>query len=205
MPFALLIWGIAIGVGALLGGAVVVAVLQGAKDKTLVLIGPKVAGKTTWRTFLENGTIPKGYEHTTLTEKVKAEYKLRDLNLRVKIEDLSGSDDAVNEWRKAARYGDHVFYFVDVSRLADEKYKRMVRQYARLIASWEDVKAPVSLVASHADLMAGWPGESDDIRTREDVAELRQLSGATRTLLAGLGSIDGCRDFTLTALANLGK
>jgi GTPase SAR1 family protein len=203
MPIPVLVWAIAIAAAAVAAAAAAAGVLSRAKGKSIALLGPKRAGKTSWRTFLEHGSIPAGYEHTTLTEKLSTQIRLQDLDLHVEVCDLSGSDDAVDSWHQAAKESDYVFYFIDGTRLGDEAYRRRARDYARVVASWEDSTSPVTLVVSHADQVPEWPQNSDEIRTSPHVAELRHLVGARKTIVADLGSTDGCRKFTLDALSDL--
>lgn len=208
MPLPLIGIGIGIAVAAVIAAAAGVFVWEKeVRGSKLTLIGPKEAGKTTWRTFLESGTIPAGYEHTTLTETIKKDYSLTDLKLRITVNDLSGSSDALGEWREYSEAADFVFFFVDITRLSDDEYLDNAKRFARQVHLWSNMTADVTLVATHADKDRGWKkGKGyDDLRTRGEVTNLKQLMGAKRTVVAALGSEDGCRDFTLRALSELAR
>lgn len=198
----------AVAVAGLIAGGVALAaaLFEDAYKAKLVLVGPKRAGKTTWRTFLTDGSLPAGYEHTYIEQVLEKKVELKDLKIRVELLDMSGSDDAVPAWHEAARKTDHIFFFVDGTRLDDRGYWFQATTYARVVSSWTDVKADVALVVTHADEDPdGKAGDLDAIRTRSDVTKLARLLNARRTVVGDLGSPDGLQDFTVRALAELEK
>lgn len=64
MPIPVIVWAVGAGIAAVAklpaAGATAYAWEKPARGKKITLIGPKKAGKTTWRTFLETGTVPAG-------------------------------------------------------------------------------------------------------------------------------------------------
>ncbi len=206
MPLPLIAVGIAAGVTALVAAAAGagIALTKNAQGKKLALIGPKEAGKSTWKTFLKDGTIPQGYEHTILTETITKDIILGKLKMKVTLNDVSGSSDALNEWKQYSEEADHVFFFVDVVKLENTEYLTKAQRFARQVGLWKEMSADVTLVVSHADFDPDWKhGDYDAVRTRPVVTHLKQLMGANRTIVAALGSTTGCLDFTLRALAGL--
>lgn len=90
------------------------------KEYDLILVGPEMAGKTTFATVLDNGEPPKKYEQTRVIRKPK-QYKIGPLfKKKYKIADFGGIDDD-----KIAKYFDNteliVFVFNGVDFIKEIK------------------------------------------------------------------------------------
>ena len=196
--------GIGLGVSAIIAavwGANELGLFSTAKGKSIVLMGPKATGKTTWATYLVRGVIPAGYRHTKFTETFEADVPLEKIGLKVSVTDLSGSEAALNDWHKHAAGADRIYYFVAANRLRDAKHLARIEQDARVMALWDDVSAPVTLMITHADLdRQGKSDDFDSIRTRPEVFEIRQRIGASEVVVGDQSHLKGCLDLTVEAL-----
>lgn len=189
---------------AVLGTAAALGVFESAKGKTIVLLGPKGTGKTTWASYLATGVIPAGYTHTNVTVTTDADVKLKDIGLKVSIVDNSGSEAMLNTWHKEAAAADHIFYFVDASRLTSDRHIARILKDARVMSLWQDVDAPLTLMITHADSdAAGAEVDYDAIKTRPGTVEIRQKLGASSVVVGDQLSPEGRLEFTVEALLPL--
>ena len=192
-------------IGAAIWGADELGWFSSAKDKKILLLGPRSTGKSTWRRYLTSGIVPAGYQMTA-TAVTEKDVKLSDLGLTVTIVDLPGGDASLAEWRKHAREVDHVFYLVDVSRLRDRRHSERIMKDARIMSVWGDPKKPLTLVVTHADLDSRWmPSDQDSICARPEIVELRQRLGACRVVAGELRSDGGALEITTLAFTPLKK
>lgn len=209
MPIPVIVWAVGAGIAAVAAaaGATAYAWEKPARGKKITLIGPKKAGKTTWRTFLETGTVPAGYKHTNVTEIIDKDFRLGDLKMKIRVSDMSGSSAALGEWREYSESADHVYFLIDITELADDDYFDEARRFANQVSLWTSLTADLTLVATHADRDPEWKNGDgyDDLRTRSAVTNLRQLMGASEVLVADLSSDSGCVDFTMSALTHFTK
>ena len=194
----LIIIAISVAIAAAAAATDPLGLLRGAKDSKVVLVGPRKAGKTTWKSFLTTGHIPEGYAPTQGESFVEA-VALADLRMAVHVQDFAGNKETKDSWRKAAKSADRVYFFVDATRLSDVEYVGRSKEDAKDLSSWQ-LTCPVDLVATHADLVEGWPDDPDAVIGIDAVRELSILCSAERTLQANLGSDGGCREFTIEAL-----
>jgi len=174
---------------------------DGAKGKTLVLLGPKGTGKTTWATYLSTRVIPDVNKHTNVTETSKAEVQLKNLELKFKVVDNSGSESAIGQWKKVSAGADRIYYFVNASQLTDDRHIERIHKDARIMSLWPILDTPITLMVTHADRdRFGAMGDMDSIKVRPDVVEIRQLLGASEVVVGRQDTEEGRRDFTMEGL-----
>lgn len=123
------------------------------KGKKVAVLGERYSGKTTLLEFLTKGELPQEYVQTLLTESVKGKrLAMGDLKLDLKeTSDVSGSRDAIEEWRKLHNTSDIVLYLVNAKDMDIQRVKRDLGK----IESWRNIqgKKPKFLViVTHLDL-----------------------------------------------------
>ncbi len=188
------------------GGALAVGLNSNskkAKRAKWTLIGPRMAGKTTWFSFLGTGTIPKGYRPTTVSgegyfdqEALKEKLKLRKLKLQIDTADVAGAGGEakdsfapLGEWKRQAQDSDALFFMVDLTALDKRSYRNKANRMAKQVARWHAEKPTlVYLVVTHADRDDEWRGGHGyvQIRDREKVASLRRHLNARHVFVADL-------------------
>lgn len=185
MPVPVLVW--ALGALALAAAGIGAAVvLDQAVGKSILLIGPREAGKTTLRNFLIDGVITKIYVQTTFTEQASA--KVQDQTLKsykLRVTDVDGGRDQYSEWKKHAEDADCICFVVDASRLDEEIYASGALLRAKQVQRWpaRDGQRRL-LLLTHIDQLAG-AGERD-ITENLSVVALAMALEPTRTLTANL-------------------
>ena len=202
MPAPLVIWGIIVGVTALLGGGVALGVnrdklvvaLQG---KRIAILGEREVGKTTLFKFLSEGWLPLEYNATMVGDKTAAKrFKLKDLDLKLKqSEDVAGGKDHHGEWQASAESSDLLIYLVRSDRLlaghhaTEARVKRDVEEH---IKNWVSKKR-VAIVGTFADKD---PRFADPAKHVEMADAFRALQSVKR-MRAALGGDGGGADVTI--------
>jgi GTPase SAR1 family protein len=204
------------------GGAVAVSAGLNANSKKAkrakwTLIGPRMAGKTTWFSFLDTGTIPKGYRPTTVSgkgyfdqEALKEKLELRKLKLQIETADVAGAGGEANdnfaplrEWKRQAQDSDALFFMVDLTALEKRSYRNKANRMAKQVARWQAEKPTlVYLVVTHADRDDEWRAGHGyvQIRDREKVASLRRHLNAQHVFVADLMCEPGLQQLAGDAL-----
>lgn len=179
------------------GAAAAASTVSKYTDRRLVLIGQKRAGKTSWRRFLRDGSIPADWDHTQVT--TEETIRLSSYKMKVRVFDHSGSKDAFREWRESCKKADEIFYFVDITQLSDPKYLDRVKGDAKAMSLWLEVDAPRTLAVTHMDQYdLGTSGS--EVVDSPVLVELRRLFKARRAVCGSLATVDGATEFTRQAL-----
>lgn len=186
MPLhALAVAAIVAGVAAAAAG--VAYMLSEAKGKTILLVGPRMAGKTTLRTFLTHGTITEEYLRTRLTQREDAKVTDQQMNVyQLTVIDVDGGEDSYQEWKKHAVTADAVCFVVDVSRFDERGYWDFVAKRARQLHRWELPQWQRRfLVLTHTDCLS--PSRNDDeVRKMRPVYRLTRLLTPHKTTVGNL-------------------
>lgn len=154
MPIPLFAWGVIAGVAGLVAAA---AIFADAKGKSVVILGNRYSGKSTFHSFLATGTIPKGYT-PTLEPVVEKDIKFEDFRLKIKATDVSGAKDEWLTWKEGAEKADLVCFFASWEQLCDVAGQEQIDRAAKQVGSW-DLKAKTMLVISFLDKSGMAPAE----------------------------------------------
>ena len=206
IPIPWIIGGLVAAAGAAAGAAAVAIALsqpEKAKGAKWTLIGPRMAGKTTWFSFLSTGTIPEGYRPTTVSgegyfdqEALGEALDLSEMELQINIADVAGAGGESKDsfaplgvWKRQAHDSDALFFMVDLTALDKRSYRNKANRMAKQVARWHAEKPTlVYLVVTHADRDDEWRGGHGyvQIRDREKVASLRRHLNARHVFVADL-------------------
>ena len=202
MPLPLLAVAALVGLLVSAGAAAAVAYWPAAKGKSLLLMGPEGSGKTTLRSFLTDGTIPKEYLKTAGMQKgaPKEDIKLRDLKLTIDaICDATGEPEAIGAWHAKAKHVDVLIYLVSFAEASDEDYVVRVLHDTRQLGEWRRLKelkddSRTILVVTHLDHHEEFRGGVDSAaapraervaRAAPAVRAAREQLGPPHRFLAG--------------------
>jgi hypothetical protein len=174
--------------------AAAVALWPAAKGKSLLLMGPEGSGKTTLRSFLTDGTIPKEHFSTAGMQKgvPKEDVKLGDLKLKIEaIWDPAGDGDAIRTWHEKAQQVDVLIYLVNLAEATDPAYVKRVRRDTGQLHLWslgDELKAGsrTILVVTHLDRHEGFRGDVDSVSATE-AARVARKAPAVRAACEELG------------------
>jgi GTPase SAR1 family protein len=208
------------GVAAAVGVIGTVVLVRRAHGKSLAILGPRQAGKTTLATFLQSGEIPRGYRPTVLRTTVHGRQqvpgtgrriwlgiKMRDVALKLTMLDNPGMTPygdltKLRMWQESVKNADLICYLVDVTQLRQGAYGQVAQNGARHIVRWdEDGSHRRLLILTHCDLDAAWAqGDPDKITGRSEVKELLQQLKAENVIIGSLKDESGTRDLTYDLL-----
>jgi hypothetical protein len=212
-------------------GGVAVATLVGiimlvrrARGKSLAILGPRRAGKTTLATFLEAGEIPRGYRPTVLRTTMQGRQRVpgtgRRLPIGIKMKDvalnltmldnpgMTPQGDLVKYriWQESTKDVDLICYLVDVVQLRNNRYRKVAVNGAQHVARWAGDSQHRLLILTHTDLDPAWAqGNLDEIGGRAEVKELRQQLRAENVIMGSLKDQDGARELTYELLQVLAR
>jgi len=160
--------------------------------KKVVVLGSRLAGKTTLATFLETGSIPEKYEQTIHVESKKGRrIELKELKLKIsKIEDVPGSKEHYRQWKDAFVKSDIVLYLF----CADQIWEGNIETEKRIINDLEHIDKWIKentdekrycILGTHCDRIPGFSevnpenqGEFEDkLRALPAMKKLRLRAG----------------------------
>src|SRR3569623_503851 len=122
---------IAVLIAAALAAKGISALWPKAKGKRIALTGVRGVGKTTYGTFLKDGTIPSGYAMTMGTKTLKLEKDLHFKDLKLKIDtiaDPAGDREAWQAWLDGAKNADLLLYLINHASANGERYVKKVQR-----------------------------------------------------------------------------
>ncbi|WP_155892742.1 GTPase domain-containing protein [Intrasporangium chromatireducens] len=102
IPLIVAVAAAALAAAGLLGKSLVDA----ARGKQIVVLGPRMTGKSTLTDFLHTGQIRRQYIPTQARREFKCDVKLETVGLKLKIIDFSGDKSAWKDAREKARNAD---------------------------------------------------------------------------------------------------
>jgi len=213
------------------GGVVAVGIVSAvilvrrARGKSLAVLGPRKAGKTTLITFLSSGEIPRGYRPTVLRETARGRQRVpgtgRRLPLGIKMKDLAlkltmldnpgmtpeGDLTNLHTWQGSAQDVDLICYLVNVMQLHERRYWKVALNGARHIARWdEDGSHRKLLILTYCDLDPAWAQDNPDaISGRSEVIELRKNLRAENIIMGSTKDENSTRDLAYDLLQVLAR
>ena len=150
---------------ALLGlGSIGLGFVSMLNGKTVAILGPREAGKSTLVNFLLKGTMSEKYIATGRPTKFTGKkISLQDVNLKVNdIMDVPGDVASHSDWEQQYNKADIACYLFDASRLhkRESLYEEAVIRDMRRIGDWIGARKKANrdvpkffLVATHCDLI----------------------------------------------------
>lgn len=163
-------------IGLLIGGVGLAGIITMLNGKSVAILGPRAAGKSTLINFLLKGTIPEEYFATARPEKFKGKkIPLQDINLRVNdIVDVPGDLASHSDWEQQYNKADIACYLFDASRLyrRETVYEETITRDMRRIGDWFSARKKANmglpkffLVATHCDLIPEYEALPDAKKT----------------------------------------
>lgn len=202
----------------------VIMLVRRARGKSLAILGPRKAGKTTLATFLASGEIPRGYKPTVLRatkhgrqrvpgsgRRLPRGIKMKDVALKLTMGDTPGMTphgDLTNYriWQESAKDADVICYVVDIAQLRQKRYREVALNGARHVARWDNATSRRLLILTHTDLDPSWTnGDPDEISGRAEVAELRRNLKAENVIMGSLKDVEGARELAFDLLQVLAQ
>lgn len=161
---------------ALLGLAGIGVGISMLNGKSVAILGPREAGKSTLVNFLLNGTISEEYIATGRPTKFTGKkISLQEINLKVNdIMDVPGDVASHSDWQQQYNKADIACYLFDASRLhkREARYEEAVIRDMRRIGDWFGARKKANkdlpkffLVATHCDLIPEYETLSDKNKT----------------------------------------
>lgn len=167
--------------------------------KKVVVLGSRLAGKTTLATFLETGSIPEKHEQTTHVESKKGRrIELKELKLKInRIEDVPGSKEHYRQWKEAFVKSDIVLYLFSADEIweGNTDTEKRVNNDLEHIDKWikENNNNKLYCIGTHCDLIPGFSrvnpenqGEFEDkLRALPAMKKLRLRAGNSTPFIFG--------------------
>lgn len=127
--------------------------------KKVAVLGPRNSGKSTLLNFLSTGELSTDYIQTLFNTKIESNcLRLTDLKLHLsKTVDVSGSVDAIEDWKKLYSSADIGLYLVNAAEIDRD---RIARDLGKL-ESWSTERpkgAKLIVVVTHLDQIPGYMG-----------------------------------------------
>jgi len=220
MPLPILAVAAIVGFLVSAGVAAAVTLWPSTKGKSLLLMGPEGSGKTTLRSFLTEGTVPKAYFATAGMQKgtPKEDVKLEGLEMIAEVWDPAGDRDAIAAWHDKAKQVDVLIYLISLAEASDSRYVVRVRRDTRQLREWrrkqelKDGSRTIVVVThtDHHDRLSGGVGSAlaaTAARVARETPAVRAACEELRPkydLVAGsLVDDEACADLTARLLSAL--
>ncbi len=175
--------------------------LFGTPGRTVVVLGPRKAGKTTLAARLSGGSIVGDYAPTQSTVKTQPHtISMEDLKFALTTFDVSGDSSAYGEWERTARSAHLVCYLVSSPCLEFREYLDTAIRGARQLGGW-DHPGHIVLVITHIDEDA--EKNLDTIMGRNTVREIRDALGNPKVVPVNLTDSESARALVIQLLREL--
>jgi hypothetical protein len=181
---------IAVLIAAALAAKGISALWPKAKGKRIVLAGVRGVGKTTFATFLKDGTIPSGYTMTMGTKTIRLEKNLHFKDLKFKVDtiaDPAGDREAWQAWLDGAKSADLLLYLINHASANGERYVKKVQRDTGQISLWRRTDElpdamKIIIVVTHCDRDPAWSTTPSERRPGTMLKKARQTAAVTKAL-----------------------